>query len=414
MQHPQLLEYARQQLAKGLSPADIEAHLRGQNWSEEIVAEVLAAAAPDRPVLPDVRPRGKWRHVLGAVALVLVALGAYQLYRHYAVAKVVREKTKFVEFSGRIDGQIDAPDGREFGLLAFKGQLDSSRLEDPRAALRVDFDGRAPRSGALRKMAPETDAHLLGLTLLTVTGGARTIGGVEVRLAEWNTYLRPVRTPFAGDQTAAAMAGLVTALVGPNILNEFWVKVPARPPAEPASGGMLSSESKATWALLFRPTEKIFGESKHLRFIGREPGGDIGGTATEIHRYTIDGPWLTRQLVKAVRQAEVEDKMEILALVQSLVRGVSPEKVTSSLDSLVLSDGELAVWVGKADTLPYRMTIDLSAKEGTRSPLALRLAGEMDIAYIPPVAIEAPGQALDLRQLREQLGFLEGLGNLFR
>jgi hypothetical protein len=38
----------------------------------------------------------------------------------------------------------------------------------------------------------------------------------------------------------------------------------------------------------------------------------------------------------------------------------------------------------------------------------------MDIAYIPPVAIEAPGQALDLRQLREQLGFLEGLGNLFR
>jgi len=38
----------------------------------------------------------------------------------------------------------------------------------------------------------------------------------------------------------------------------------------------------------------------------------------------------------------------------------------------------------------------------------------MDIDYTPPVAIEIPAQALDLKQLEEQLGLLQSLGNLFR
>ena len=419
MQRPQLVEYAKSQLAKGVERTAIEAHLRGQQWDENVIAEVMAAADPSAPaaVPPPVasapapaRRPSKLLTIFLALALAVAAWGAYQLYRSYAVAKLVREKTKFVEFTGKIAGQLDGANAAEFGLLSFRGQLDSSQIDTPKAALQVTFDENAP----LSNLSPQTDAHLLALTLFSVGAGAQTIGGADVRLAEWNTYLRPSRMPFAGDQSAAALGGLVTALLGPNILTDFWVKIPAREADGNTGATMLSTESKATWALLFRPTEKIFGESKEVRFTGKEPGEDINGTATEVHRYAIDGPWLTKQLVKALRDAEVDDKLDIIAMLQSLVLGGGAEKATASLDSLEIADGELAVWVGREDTLPYRMTVKIRAKEGTRAPLALALSGDMEMTYGQPVTIDIPAQAINLKQLQEQIGLLQGLGNLFR
>ena len=418
MERPQLLEYVKGQLAKGVPRTEIEAYLRGQKWDDNVIAEVMTAADPTSPVAPPAAPAPKPGHparrkVL-TIALILGLLaaiwGAYQLYRSYSVAKLVREKTKFVEFTGKIAGQLEGADAAEFGLLSFRGQLDSSQIDTPKAALQVTFDEKAP----LSNLSPQTDAHLLALTLFSVGAGAQTIGGADVRFAEWNTYLRPSRMPFAGDQTAAAVGGLVTALLGPNILTDFWVKIPAGASAEETGGAMLSTESKATWALLFRPTEKIFGESKELRFTGKERGEDINGAPTEIHRYAIDGPWLTKQLVKTLREAEVEDKLDIVAMLQNLVLGGGADKATASLDSLEISDGELAVWVGREDTLPYRMTISLQAKEGTRAPLSLRLSGDMAMTYGAPVTIDIPAQAINLKQLQEQIGLLQGLGNLFR
>lgn len=419
MQHPQLVEYATNQLAKGVSRSEIEAHLRGQHWEEKVITAVMANAAPTAgaptpppPVSPAPSRRpGKIRPILLILALALAAGGGYYLYHSYSVAKLVREKTKFVEFSGAVAGQLTADaDPAEFGLLTFRGQLDSSQIDTPKAALQVTFD----ESTSLAGLSPQTDAHLLALTLLSVTSGAQTIGGADVRFADWTTYLRPTRTPFSGDRNAAALAGLVNSLLGPNILTDFWVKIPAQADENQATTSVLTTEHKATWALLFRPTEKIFGESKELRFTGTEPGGDINGIPTEIQRYAIDGPWLTKQLVKTLRDAEMENKLEILAMLQNLVLGGRADKITASLDSLAISDGQLSVWVGRNDTLPYRMSLHLEVKEGTRAPLSLRLSGEMAIDYIPPVTIEIPAQALDLRQLEEQLGILQSLGNLFR
>lgn len=418
MQHPQLVEYAKSQLAKGVPRAEIEAHLRGQKWDDTVVAEVMAAADPGAaialPAAPSDRSVDPARRKFLTIALflgLLVAIwGAYQLYRSYSVAKLVREKTKFVEFTGKIAGQLEGADAAEFGLLSFRGQLDSSQIDRPKAALQVTFDENVP----LSDISPQSDAPLLGLTLFSIGAGAQTIGGADVRLAEWNTFLRPARMPFAGDQTAAAVGGLVTALLGPNILTDFWVKIPARNPAGESGSTMLSTESKATWALLFRPTEKIFGESKELRFTGKETGGQINGIDTDIHRYAIDGPWLTKQLVKALRDAEVDDKLDIITMLQNLVLGEGADKPTASLDSLEISDGELAVWVGRDDTLPYRMTVTLQAKEGTRAPLSLRLSGDMEMTYGQPVTIDVPAKAIDLKQLQEQIGLLQGLGNLFR
>jgi hypothetical protein len=110
----------------------------------------------------------------------------------------------------------------------------------------------------------------------------------------------------------------------------------------------------------------------------------------------------------------VDDQLELLAMLQTTVLGGDADQATASLDSLEISDGELAVWVGREDTLPYRMSISLSAKEGTRVPLSLRLSGEMDISYGRPVTIDIPAQAIDLKQLQEQISLLQGLGNIFR
>jgi len=418
MQRPQLVEYAKSQLAKGVPRAEIEAHLRGQKWDDTVIADVMDAADPLASVAPPAAPatgpgdhaRRKFLTIALLLGLLVATWGAYQLYRSYSVAKLVREKTKFVEFTGKIAGQLEGADAAEFGLLSFRGQLDSSQIDTPKAALQVTFDENVP----LSNISPQSDAPLLGLTLFSIGAGAQTIGGADVRLAEWNTFLRPARMPFAGDQTAAAVGGLVTALLGPNILTDFWVKIPARTPTAETGGAMLSTESKATWALLFRPTEKIFGESKELRFTGKEPGGQINGTPTEIHRYAIDGPWLTNQLVKALRDAEVDDKLDIIAMLQNLVLSEGADKPTASLDSLEISNGELAVWVGRGDTLPYRMTVTLRVEEGTRDPLSLRLSGEMEMNYGQPVTIDVPAKAIDLKQLQEQIGLLQGLGNLFR
>jgi hypothetical protein len=101
-------------------------------------------------------------------------------------------------------------------------------------------------------------------------------------------------------------------------------------------------------------------------------------------------------------------------MLQNLVLGGGADKATASLDSLEISDGELAVWVGREDTLPYSMTISLQAKEGTRAPLSLRLSGDMAMTYGAPVTIDIPAQAINLKQLQEQIGLLQGLGNLFR
>jgi hypothetical protein len=374
-------------------------------------ADLSASVAPPATPAPGHAAHRKFLTLALLLGLLVAIWGADQLYRSYSVAKLVREKTKFVEFSGRITGGLgDAPDPAGFGLLSFRGQLDSSQIDNPKAALQVTFDEKVPLSG----ISPQSDAPWLGLTLLSVGAGARTIGGIDVRLAEWNTFLRPARMPFAGDRNAAAVGGLVTALLGPNILTDFWVKIPARAPTGESSGSMLGTESRATWALLFRPTEKIFGESKELRFTGKEAGGEINGHATEIHRYAVDGPWLTGQLVKALRDAEVDDQLDTITLLQDLVLGRNADQPAASLDSLEISDGELAVWVGREDTLPYRMTVALRAKEGTRAPLSLHLSGEMEMTYGQRVTIDVPATAIDLKKLQEQIGLLQGFGSLFR
>ncbi len=425
MNHPQLVEFAKAQRASGASRTEIEDHLRRQKWDEDVIADVLAASEPAAgeipPPLPAVAgnpPRGTpWRPILLGLLLLLTLWGGYQLYRHFAVAQLVREQTKFVEFRGFITGRLEAPPSQpltsDLALLEFQGSVDSSQIDAPRGALQVTLDRDAAVSGALHLLPRDTDAHLLALTFLSVAGGAQALGGLDLRLADWDTYIRPHRTPFSGNRTATAVAGLVNTLLGPNILADFWLKIPARESTASSGAGLLTTEQKATWALLFRPTDKVFGESRELRFLGREPGGEINGQPAEIHRYALDGPWLTDQLVGALRQAELENQLEAFALIQSLVTGSGAPPTTASLDSLEISGGELDVWVGRQDTLPHRMTIRLNLREGQTRPLALQLAGEINITYGNPVAIEVPTQALDLRQLQEQLELLQSFGNMF-
>lgn len=423
MDHPQLVEFAKSQLAKGVSRSEIEEHLRRQNWEDDVIASVLGAADPDAPASGNPpattapRRRSRAGRILVGLLLLGVLLGGYQLYRHLSLSHLVREQTKFVEFRGFITGQLEVPPGQSAAsavrLLEFEGLLDSTQLETPRASMAATFDPDAGVGADLRLIPPGSDAPLLVLTLMSVAGGAQAIGGVDVRFADWNTYLRPHRTPFSGNRTATAVVGLVSALLGPNILSDFWLQIPAESPLATQPQGMFSTEQRAKWALLFRPTDKIFGESRELRFLGQTPGGEIDGQSMTIHRYTLDGPWLTTQLVGALRQAEFEDKLELLSFIQALVLGAGAQTATASLDSLEISDGEFDVWVGKKDTLPHRMTITLSVKEGHSAPLGLALAGEMDITYGRPVTIEVPAQSINLKQLQEQLELLQSFGNLF-
>lgn len=417
----QLVEFAKRKIASGETPDAVIAHLRGQKWEEGVIAEVMAAAG-GTPAPAAAQPRPRKRRVWPVVVVLALALSAgaavisgYFVWRHYAAAKVVREKLKYVEMSGRVIGNLEVsqPAGAaqtppaEFALLDLRGLVDSSQADSPRAAFTVALDPQGALAAALAQVPPSTDARFTGATLLTVTAAGRMFGGIEATLVDRMAYLRFSNMPFSKGGQQNTVAALASALIGPNVLSGAWLRMPLE---TAPSGAIVPHEQQFTWALLLRPTEKVFGQSRELQFVGKSAGEPINGEATQIHHYKIDGAWLTKQLTDTLRESKTSERMMMLAQLQTALVGGT---AIDSSDTLNISDGEMDVWVGKADTLPRRIVIRISTSEGTNSPLRVRLQGELALSYGKPVAIAAPEPSISLEQLQQQLNALQGLGNFF-
>lgn len=423
MTHPQLVEFAKGQLAKGIPVADIITHLRAQKWEETVIDGVIAAAtAGSNPETQDRPPAaGAPRPARGALARILLllltaliaaaAIAAFFGYRQYSRAKLVREKTKFVEFSGHITGQFvpgipaaatEPPNG-EFRLLDFNGVADSFLITEPRAAMKVTFDPAGQTTSTLQAISSGTEARYIATTLIATAGGGQLFGGTDFRWGGDSVFVRPQRTPWSALSSNNLVTGLLGALVGPEILSNPWVRIPV---GKPSAG--FGAEQQVTWALLFRPTDQVFGNSRELTFLDREDGGDINGVATEIHRYAINGKWMTKQLRKALRDSAADKSMAWLRQLQNMITRVPAG--TDTLSTLEISDAEMSVWVGRQDTLPYRIAVDLDVKEGATSPATLNLKGELSAAYGQPVKIELPTESVGIEQIQKQINALQGLG----
>lgn len=425
MTHPQLVEFAKGQLAKGVPVADIIAHLRGQKWEESVIDEVVAAATTgtEPPAAtstsPATGPRQLGRTLVKVALLLLtallavVAIAGFFGYQQYSRAKIIREKTKFVEFSGSITGQYlpgTADPGTaagNFRLLEFNGVVDSSQITEPRAAMKATLDPAGGTITALQTISSGTDARYIAATLLAAAGGSQLFGGADFRWGGDSVFIRPERTPWSNLSSDNLVGGLLGALIGPDLLSNPWVRVTV---GRPETG--IGAEQQVTWALLFRPTDQVFGNSKELSFLGRDDGGDIHGVPTEIHRYSLHGEWMTKQLRKALRDSSADKNMAWLGQLQAAITGAAPDK--RSIGTLEVSDAEMSVWVGRQDTLPYRIVIKLDVKEGAQSPATLRLEGELTATYGQPVKIELPPDSIGIDQIQKQLGALQGMGNFFR
>lgn len=421
---PQLVEFAKRKIASGETPEVVIAHLRGQKWEEDVIAEVMAAAGI-APATPSERHRPRRRRFWPTVLLVALALAAaaaagvgYFLWHQYAGAKAVREKLKHVEMSGRVVGTLETQPAAnaaqavstEFTLLDVRGAVDSSQPENPRAAFSVGLDPQGGLAAALAQVPPKTDARFTGATLLTVAAAGRVFGGIEAILVDRMAYLRFANIPFSKGSQQNTIAALASALIGPNVLTGAWLRIPTDNAAPPSASPLLPREQQFTWALLLRPTEKVFGQSSELQFIGKSVGEPINGEATEIHRYKIDGAWLTKQLADALRESKTNERMMMLARLQTALVGGA---AIDSSDTLKISDGEMQVWVAKADTLPRRIVVSISASEGTNSPVGLQLRSDVSLSYGKPLTISAPEPSMSLEQLHQQLNALQGLGGFF-
>lgn len=393
MSHQQLIEFVRKRLADGASQTEIEAHLREQKWEESVIAEVMRAAASGESAAATIVPPGRraWLPWLAGGLALLFVLGGYFAYRQWSAAQAIRTLVKHVSFEGQIKGQLDGSD-RILDLVQFRGALDTADLAAPKAAIKLDLDLKGKTGKALNKISPATDGRFITASLMSIAGGARFFGGADLRFAKDTVYFHLDRTPFSGGEQDPLMA-LVGALAGPQITANPWVRVPA--------GGTGASETQAAWALLFRPTDQVFGSSKELRFVGKEKGEDLGGTPTEIHRYVLDGKWMSKELRRVISETVADENMAMVGFLQSLATGKDLRDLGSALDTLTCSDGEMKVWVGKQDTLPRRIVIETKVSEGRQVPLAISLRGEINATYGAETPIDFPQDSVTLDELKQ-------------
>ena len=393
MNHPQLVEFARKRLAEGATRAEIETHLRGQKWEEKVIAEVMSAvSSPDQaePPAGNALPQGRsllpW---LAAGLGLIVLIAGFFAYRHFAAAQAVRALVKHVAFEGGIKGQLEGSD-RTLELVQFRGALDTADLAVPKASMKLDLDLKGKTGKALKNVSPATDGRFIAAALMSIAAGGKFLGGADLRFAEENVFFHLDRTPFTASEDP--LMALVGALAGPQIAANPWVRIPAGPTG--------TSETQAAWALLFRPTDQVFGNSKELRFVAKEKGENIDGTATEIHRYVLNGEWLSKELRRVIKETAADENMAIVGMIQSLATGKDLRDVSSAVDTLTCTDGEVKVWVGKNDTLPRKIVIETKLSEGTQVPLSLSLRGEINANYGKEQTIDFPEKSVTLDELK--------------
>ncbi|MFM8656238.1 MAG: hypothetical protein ACKOD5_03790, partial [Chthoniobacterales bacterium] len=153
--------------------------------------------------------------------------------------------------------------------------------------------------------------------------------------------------------------------------------------------------------LLFRPTDQVFGSSKELSFEGKEKGEEIGGVATEIHRYTLNGKWMSKELRRVIGETIADENMAVIGYIQGLATGKDLREIGNALDTLTCADGAMKVWVGKDDTLPRRIVIETKLSEGKQVPLSISLRGEINATYGKTQAIDFPADSITLEELKK-------------
>lgn len=396
MSHLPLIDFARKRLSQGASFAEIQAHLREQKYGDDVVAEVLRAIEPATPeaatstAAAAATPR-PWLRWVAAALVVLILVGSYFALRHFVKAQAVRALVKNVQFEGNIKGQVEGSD-RTLNLVDFRGALDTSDLSSPKAAMKLELDEKGKTGKDLKNISPATDGRFIATALMSIAAGGNFFGGADLRFAEENVYFHLDHTPFTKNADDPLMA-IVGAIAGPQVTANPWVRVPAGPAG--------TSETQAAWALLFRPTDQVFGSSKELRFEGKEKGEAIGGVATEIHRYTLNGKWMSKELRRVIGQTIADENMAVIGYIQGLATGKDLKEIGNALDTLTCSDGAMKVWVGKDDTLPRRIVIETKLSEGKQVPLSISLRGEINATYGETQAIDFPAESITLEELKK-------------
>jgi len=396
MSHLPLIDFARKRLSQGASLAEIQAHLREQKYGDDVVAEVLRAIEPATPeaatstAAAAATPR-PWLRWVAAALVVLILFGGYFALRHFGKAQAVRALVKNVQFEGNIKGQVEGSD-RTLNLVDFRGALDTSDLSSPKAAMKLELDEKGKTGKDLKNISPATDGRFIATALMSIAAGGNFFGGADLRFAEENVYFHLDHTPFTKNADDPLMA-IVGAIAGPQVTANPWVRVPAGPAG--------TSETQAAWALLFRPTDQVFGSSKELRFEGKEKGEEIGGVATEIHRYTLNGKWMSKELRRVIGETIADENMAVIGYIQGLATGKDLKEIGNALDTLTCSDGAMKVWVGKDDTLPRRIVIETKLSEGKQVPLSISLRGEINATYGKTQAIDFPAESITLEELKK-------------
>jgi hypothetical protein len=332
--------------------------------------------------------RARW---FALVLLLALAIGGFFAYRHFSAAQVIRTLVKHVAFEGNIKGQLEGSD-RLLELVQFRGALDTADLAAPKASMKLELDLKGKTGKALKQVSPATDGRFIAAALMSIATGGKFVGGADLRFAGENVFFHLDRTPFTSGGNDTLMA-IVGALAGPQIAANPWVRIPAGPAG--------TSETQAAWALLFRPTDQVFGNSKELRFAGKEKGEDIDGTPTEIHRYVLNGKWLGKELRRVIKETAADENMAMVGMIQSLATGKSLRDLGSAIDTLTCTDGEMKVWVGKKDTLPRKIVLETKLSEGTQAPLSLSLRGEIKASYGKEQVIDFPQESVTLDELKK-------------
>ncbi len=394
--YPELSHYITRQRAQGVTDERIRGALLESGWNAGAVEEALQTYTHTNPVPSETPPpagqsrplRARWIGVLAGFAVLLIAGGAYAGYRYYNSPTLVLERmfkkiyqVQTYEYSALIETEIP-----QDALQLPTPQLSSKNLRravlgaSTRRALKIEQNSEATTVTPQETIESE----------MRITGVMNMTNKKNPSLSANFTFAIP-DIPTLGSATITLETRLIESVLY-FMLGEL-----------PKFGGFDLNAYTDQWfsfdlnqfkqTLTQKPSPEITEED--IKQIGVAIGQHPFLTITEVLKSEkVNG-------VNAYHFKFTINTQEFVAFINEIQRIILPEEEMTTLEAKdfpSMPAGEL--WVGKRDSLPYRIKLEWG------NPLSYPGSAKMTYDfknYDTPLTVDIPSDVKPIEQVIDEI-----------
>lgn len=358
-----IVDMIEKQSKQGIQEQQILKNLSEIGWKQEEIAEAYAFFKDINTPLPD-KPASKSKKRLITVlsivlAFLLLSSGALGFYYFFLSPTRVLQKmvlniseVETFEYSGDIKAVGDVNE-----VLGEDASIVSSMSADGVSSSTFNFNGKADISDLKQPKV------LFSFDLSSDILGEQTNLGLELRFIEKKAYihLRDV--------------GQLLDIFGLSSLNGQWVHIDATSSLEEKSISFDTSDLLKKGPEIVMITDTLEAQ-------------DIDGVNTFHYSYEINKDALKQYLkdLASANEGSVQDLTDI----------------DHSFEKIEYINGE--IWIGKKDSFPYKLTLNLKAKdiEDTSSSQELNLTIYLK-NFNMPVQIDIPSESKSIEEIVSEM-----------